>query len=62
MPGAGSLVNEQALTITLDAVAIEGFPEAFEWRIFSTIRAFRDEPDPPRAEDEAPDEVRSDPR
>lgn len=45
-----------AIAIRLRAGEIPGFPEGFEWRLSSLLRAFADEPDSPRVQDEMPDE------
>lgn len=40
----------------LNAAEPGDFPEAFEWSLATTLRAFRNEPDSPRVEDRYPDE------
>jgi hypothetical protein len=49
-------VNDKGVTVRLRTAEIEDFPEAFEWTLASTLRAFKNEVDSPRVEDRFPDE------
>lgn len=50
------LIDGHDIEVRVDAAQIDVFPEGFEWRLATTLRAFRDEPDSPRVEDRYPDE------
>lgn len=55
MPGSVE-VFEKELTITLDPALIDGFPGSFDWKLSSTLVAFRDIAGSTRVEDRVPDE------
>lgn len=54
MPGSVE-VSGKELTITLDPARIDGFPGSFDWRLSSTLVAFRDIARSTRAVDRLPD-------
>jgi hypothetical protein len=53
-------VNDKDVTVRLRTDEIEDFPEAFEWSLASTLRAFKNEVDSPRVEDRFPGEGSAD--
>ncbi|MGH2747191.1 MAG: hypothetical protein ACRDKB_04645 [Actinomycetota bacterium] len=55
LPGHVS-VSENTIAIGLRVEEVPSFPRGFQWRLSSLLRAFADEPDPPRVEDQMPDE------
>jgi hypothetical protein len=59
LPGSVE-VNDKGVTVRLRTDEIEDFPEAFEWSLASTLRAFKNEVDSPRVEDRYPDEGSAD--
>lgn len=48
-------INDRTIDVRLEAAGVEDFPEAFEWSVSTTLRAFRNETDSPRVEDRYPD-------
>lgn len=49
-------VEDDRIEARLDPAQIDDFPEAFDWTLSTTLRAFRNEPDSPRVEDRFPDQ------
>lgn len=57
MPGK-VLSQGSTITIALDPFKLDDFPDTFEWRLFTLLRVFANEPDSDRVEDVAPDKGR----
>lgn len=47
-----------SIMIALHSSTIEGFPDAFEWRLFTLLRVVANDPDSDRVEDVMPDQGR----
>jgi hypothetical protein len=48
--------NGQTVELRFDASSIDGFPSEFDWKLSSTLVAFRNHSDSPRVEDSYPNE------
>lgn len=53
---ASVVINHDRIEVRVDVQDIPQFPTAFEWRLATTLRAFRNEADSPRVTDRYPDD------